>query len=484
MGRTVIHIGAVKTGTTYLQTALEAKRDELAAAGWLYPGPIHCHVPQFAALLGDDAPWSGPDWESREKNWDPMAAEIASWDGSVLLSAENLAGMTSELITRILDELGRNEVEIVVTARDLARVVASDMQQKYRIGETWSCDEFCEALAADRSDLNKWWWWRSNALHGLVARWKADPRVKSFTIVVNPQKGATETLWARFVAGADLPLDGSKAPQLPAGDANLSLTADQARLLRYLTIDMKDVNGVPADDQADIRARICSRMLARQNQGTTGSPMKVPWRWRQRFDEWTINDIEQLSQQECRVVGDLEELRPIVGDEPSIREPDPTDLSESELPFMKMGIDAIRASAGHPKYLEPNRITLNRLIEEAKGRVGASRVAAQATATRPISAENDFIRPDQEELLSQVSAALRQSDSLAPGDQQEIERRVRLGMHNAAGTNAGPGSPGEHPDLAVEIAQAVIAVYGHTPQPPVPLTMNRIVKGAKRRIKG
>ncbi len=376
MRRTVIHIGPGKTGTTYLQNALASRRDELREAGWIYPGPNYNQGSEFISLLGDASPWSR-QWEREGKAtlWDPMAKKIAKWDGSLLLSAELLSGLTPESIQTFMDALGRDRVDIVVTARDTARILPSAVQQQYKDGQTYSATEFYQQLADARDDASSdLWWWRAYKLPTLVARWSSVRQVQSVTVVVNPVKGATDSLWSRFVAGADLPLDGSDPPVIAPGVANVSLNVYQARLLRYLNIAMEKSGDLPSIEQRDLRWRLVQGMKRDQVGGTqfggTGGPQLTmhSWQWRKTVDEWAAQDNPKLAALGVPTIGSLDELRPALGEQPESDPPDPTELPDSEAPLMEAAIDAVIAAYGHLPTGQ-DRITFRRVARGVKRRL-------------------------------------------------------------------------------------------------------------------
>ncbi len=371
MRRTVIHIGPGKTGTTYLQHALASKRDELARAGWLYPGPNSSQRAEFSSLLGGATPRARQrEREGKFNLWDSMVKEIAGFDGSVLLSYEILAGCTPEQIQILLGALGRDRVDIVVTVRDIARILPAAVQQGYKEGQTHSATEFYQSLADNRDDTSgDCWWWRALKFPTLVERWSSVRQVQSVTVVVNPAKGATDHLWSRFVAGADLPLDGNDPPVVAAGVANVSLNVHQARLLRYLNMAMEKSGDLSTVEQRDIRWRLVKSMKQDQIWGYNGPQLKMhSWQWRKTVDEWAAQDNPKLAALGVRIIGSLDELRPALGEQLESDPPDPTELPDSEAPLMEAAIDAVIAAYGHLPTGQ-GRITLRRIARGVKHRI-------------------------------------------------------------------------------------------------------------------
>ena len=93
--RVFFHVGAPKTGTTYLQDLLFRHRHALEAAGVLYPA--RRRGDHFRAMLDlRDIPWGGGYRDPAVPgSWDRLAARVRSWPGTVVISQEILAGATT-----------------------------------------------------------------------------------------------------------------------------------------------------------------------------------------------------------------------------------------------------------------------------------------------------------------------------------------------------------------------------------------------------
>ncbi len=374
MRRTVIHIGPGKTGTTYVQLALAARRDVLASRGWLYPGHEYNQVNEFLALLGPNAPPRPKHLESPSKAlaWDPLAAQIAQWDGSVILSAESLAGLTAENVETVVKALGRgtgrDQIDIVVTLRDLGRLLPSWIQENYKHGNLESADEIYQGLVANRHDLLAGPW-RAFCAPGLIERWQHTTGVGSVTVAVNPAAGSPQSLWCRFVDAAGLPLRHD-AFELPTVKGNPSLAVAQSRLLRYLNIELERHGEISSVGRAILRRRVIRGWFAKRSDGDRVDVLGVHSdHWRAVVTDWATEDVDRLRAMDVKVCGDLDELRPTFSSSLSAAliatQTDPTELSDSEAPLMEAAIDAVIAAYGHGQ----DRITLRRIARGLKRRI-------------------------------------------------------------------------------------------------------------------
>lgn len=131
MAKVFLHIGAHKTGTSYLQHLFYINHARLARAGIHYPliGPNDAHHALAAAWIDmPDLPSGffgkgGPDGL-----WNELIARYAHAPGSVFLSAENLSRAQPEAVD--FADLARRlapfeEVRVIYTLRQQAELVQS-----------------------------------------------------------------------------------------------------------------------------------------------------------------------------------------------------------------------------------------------------------------------------------------------------------------------------------------------------------------------
>src|SRR6478609_7333351 len=86
--RVYLHIGAPKTGTTYLQHVLFQNRERLAKAGVLYP---YSALEQSFRSAHDfcGTGWFGHEAERFRGEWEQVAKAVREWSGpTAILSSE------------------------------------------------------------------------------------------------------------------------------------------------------------------------------------------------------------------------------------------------------------------------------------------------------------------------------------------------------------------------------------------------------------
>ena len=142
MSRVVyLHIGAPKTGTTYLQHRLSRNARALAKHEVHIPTRSPLVSPelfQFRAaldLLGQD--WGGQPGHA-DGAWDQLVRRLRSKNGTSIVSHEILAPASPEVIAKVMRDLDGCEVHVVYSARDLGRALPAAWQESIKQGRKWA----------------------------------------------------------------------------------------------------------------------------------------------------------------------------------------------------------------------------------------------------------------------------------------------------------------------------------------------------------
>ena len=106
----------------FAEDLLFTHRDQLAAAGTLYPADrFDAHF--LAALDLMELQWGGLEKQAVGA-WDRLAEQVRGWHGTVIVSHEILATATPTQVRRAFASFGDGvEVHVVLSARDLVRQV-------------------------------------------------------------------------------------------------------------------------------------------------------------------------------------------------------------------------------------------------------------------------------------------------------------------------------------------------------------------------
>jgi hypothetical protein len=234
--RVVLHIGTMKSGTTYLQSALMSGSAQLEAAGaWYAGGSFHRQTAAVSGMLGDPDPASRPAWRG-------LVADIGARDGVALISQEFLSFARRREIDAVVGSFADTEVDVVLTVRDQHRAIPAQWQSYTRNLGTDDWATYLRRLEPMRSGKGR----RSMALRkfrraqhvpAIVKRWTGHPGVSRLVVVTVPPSGAEPVeLWRRFCLAAGLEVADPPAAGAPANESLGYASCDVLRRLnRHIT---------------------------------------------------------------------------------------------------------------------------------------------------------------------------------------------------------------------------------------------------------
>lgn len=319
-----MHVGTMKSATTYLQELAQLNATRLAAQGVLWP-PADLPFLALAELLGRDT-----DRPGHAGSWSQLVESFQRHGGTAVLSNELLAPVGRRTIATITQALAPAEIKVVITARDLGRVIPSHWQTTLKNGATTSWAAFAQAVCADpatranvaRSRDTGSWFWRRHDVARIVERWSRRVPARHITVVTVPPPGADARLVGeRFATALGVCTTGFAEPS----HDNSSVGAYSAELLRRLNATHPGFErhhfrwGVK---EALVRAGLAE--WAAREPGFGLSEQQHAW-VRRRADRM----IAELQAMGVSVVGDLDDLRP--GDVPAPRAVDPESAIDADL---------------------------------------------------------------------------------------------------------------------------------------------------------
>lgn len=306
--RVYLHIGTMKSATTYLQQWGDLNRETLAAAGVLWP---ELGLP-FAAtndLLGK----TGARRET-EGAWAELDRLLRRHHGAAVVSNELLAMLAPRRIARLVSGFAPAEVHVVVTARDLARVIPSQWQTRLKNGSMLTWAEFAAAICTDpgrppgRSEPVEpsgdpaEWFWRRQDLPAIVRKWQQVVGDRLTVVTVPPAGSSPHVVAARFATAIGL---GDHAFAQPAY-LNSSVGAHSAELIRR-------VNSHPAGLEGEyqrmgVRNALARLVLAQRASAEPRCGLSAEQlAWAHNRARIMVRELEQLAVQ---VVGELDDLIP------------------------------------------------------------------------------------------------------------------------------------------------------------------------------
>ncbi len=362
--RVLVHVGAPKTGTSFVQDLLFHHREALAEQGILYPADrFDEHF--LAALDLMELHWGGLERQAVGA-WDRLAERVRAWPGTAIVSHEILATATRQQVRRALASFGDpadTEVHVVLSARDLVRQIPAEWQENVKHRRTLGYADFLAKITDPRrrGDLASWFW-GVQEIPDILDRWGADLPPERVHLVTVPKPGAPpQLLWRRFASVLGLDPDGF---DLTTERANPSLGVPETALLRRVN---KRVNGVLANEdyRQFVRELLAHRTLsARRDSARLRLPPDVR-AWAVGVSEtW----VELLAGRGYDVVGDLAELLPDAEPERFV-DPDEPDAAE----VADAALESIVALLGEAARLQEVEHRLRREVDAALAELERSR---------------------------------------------------------------------------------------------------------------
>jgi len=305
--RFVLHIGAPKSGTTYLQSLLWANRSSLLRVGVLIPGKERFSHTRAASAVNTGL--------VRGRHvWDRFVERAAAHEGTVLLSDEWMVRAGRDQVSAALNSLDDAEVHVVFTARDFTRQVPAGWQEELKLGRGTSLDDFVAGL----TDPNAKWSWRTLDPAVVLPEWAAHvPAERIHVVTVPPSGSARDLLWRRYAAAVGFDPVVATAT---ATEENESLGVAAARLFQEVGPRLREA--VAADEG---RWQTQYRWLRRY----IGHDVLVPLGGdRIALDPQThaavrrraLDTVDRIHSAGWDLVGDLDDL--VGTPEPSGRDPD------------------------------------------------------------------------------------------------------------------------------------------------------------------
>lgn len=323
--RLVLHIGTQKSGTTYLQRVLAALSPKLRKKGVLYPTrlvgkrEIYNHEAAAYGLLGTESfPWvSRHRAEAQRDSWQALTDKVSRWDGTAVVSGEALSVIDARAAERLVESLGVARTDVIITARDLGRVLPSSWQQHIRNGRSTPFSTYVRQLDQRRgsgtsAERRSQWeadpdqtFWRAYAIGSLAQRWA--PFASSVQVIGVPRSGSdTFELWRRFVAATSLAETApDTTPDVDLVAANIGITEPETLVLAGLNRAF-EAGDLPESRRRTIRGRIVREAFVTRDQ--RGRRVALPQEWTDRVRTWAEQDVTELEQTQAVLTGDRTDL--------------------------------------------------------------------------------------------------------------------------------------------------------------------------------
>lgn len=229
MKKLVLHIGMMKTGTTFIQKILNLNYEALKCRKVIYPalGAFN-HQSAFYGLCGSDIYWNKVENDSDKASSLKLLNSIqcADPDDTLILSSEALSTLNEKGIENLIKKIGCPD-KVILTVRNLQRTIPSAWQQYIKGGNLKGYEDFYQSLIKNRKSLSGPW--RTYSYGEVVSRWSKFCNVD--VIVVD--EGSKEELWNNFCASLELD-DFELDIAIQPSESNISLSLEDVFILQRL----------------------------------------------------------------------------------------------------------------------------------------------------------------------------------------------------------------------------------------------------------
>ncbi len=314
----VLHVGVMKSGTTFVQGQLLAHHGALAARGVQVLGESWGE--QVAAAKDVLRP------EPRGR-WDKLAARARDHDGLSLYSMEFLGPALPARVDRVVESLRPARVEVVVTARDLNRSIVALWQETIQNGRWWTWQEYVDGVRAARPEARSGraraeigeagrTFWRQQDLVGICRSWAA--RADRVHLVTVPHPGSPPRLLLdRFVEAS-----GCGPLELAPAGGNESIGAASTLALRRFN-ELLAERDLPFPRGASFRKGVLAKQVLAARRGEESRIGLPVTDWVRESAAGLVRGLQDL---DVELVGEWADLDPV--DVPGI---DPADVPAAEV---------------------------------------------------------------------------------------------------------------------------------------------------------
>jgi hypothetical protein len=300
-GTRLLHIGPHKTGTTTMQAAFHASREQLAEQGVHYAGKRAHSMAAAMASLNRALPTQS---STPTQRWDDLVAEVkASSADKVVVSSEFYSDAKPGRIGGILDELGREQVHVVVTLRSVHRIMPSQWQQYIQNRFVISYRDWLEEMLLNTEHTTVTpTFWNRHRHDRLIRLWADEVGTDRLTVIVVDEQDKS-----MLASSFEQLLSVRPGTLRSAETANRSLTFTEVELLREFNARWREREWSEADYTRLVRFG-AARHLQQRTPGPGEERLLTP--------QWAVDRALEVQREMVaairglgvRVIGDLDAL--------------------------------------------------------------------------------------------------------------------------------------------------------------------------------
>ena len=310
----VLHIGAMKTGTTFLQHLLMANREGLRDAGVEFAGARWAD--QVAAVqdvlgLGGTDPFIRA---AARDAWPALVRELTTTSAPIaLVSMEFLSFARGRQVSRIRRDLADYDVHVILTVRDAQLTIPAQWQTSVGRGAT---DTWPEFLVGVRRAMGPAWpvrallgddvireFRRAQDIPRMLRTWqRVVPPERLHVVTVPGPRSDPMELWQRFCTAVGI---NPAVATEPPDTANPSLGYASAELVRRLNVGVSG-RVLQWEYNRTLKRQVTEGTLSLRRRQETRATLDAATR--QAALDWNAHTLRALRRCGAHLVGDEADL--------------------------------------------------------------------------------------------------------------------------------------------------------------------------------
>ena len=307
-----LHIGAMKTGTSFLQQLLAKNKQNLANGGYLFPGESWKEQSRATrGLLG-----IGTQDEKLRRQcdgvWDKLASQMANYEGKASIFSMEFLSFADERgaagAVKSLTSRGA-EVHVILAVRDAMQTLPAQWQSNSRSGGLVSWPEFAgsarlanEKGSREPAGSGARVFQRAQGAPRMLKAWGSAVQPGHLHVITVPPSGSDQMLlWERFaeVVGLDPALCSTHVRT-----SNTSLGQASAELMRRIN---GRLGHVPTTEyRPTVKRHLAGQILVKRSKLEARARLDVETL--EFAADWNRRAREAIRSSGAHLVGDLDDL--------------------------------------------------------------------------------------------------------------------------------------------------------------------------------
>lgn len=297
MTNTILHVGQMKSSTTFVQGILSRNRERLNDLGFYYPGNFLNHQGAVYGLCGSSIPWMKDNarYKVQAKELIEEVSSAKKKGFSVIISSEALSSSDKAGIENFLSAIGGADKSIF-SIRSFFKTLPSAWQQTLKTGSNVSIGTFFEQMSSTwptRSDR-----WKTYSYGKCSENWANYLDVEAFII---PNKiNQLDESWQLFCQTVGIPRPDTFV--LPKKESNTSFSIETSEILRALSV----VSNEEKLNFSEVVAFYFKYFV--NGSEKVGRSIYPPIEYRHDLEKWSEEETGYLKKYANNIQGDLNSL--------------------------------------------------------------------------------------------------------------------------------------------------------------------------------